>query len=215
MFEDRFQAGRELANLLDKYKNDPDVLILALPRGGVELGSEISKRLNLPLDVVMVRKIGHRNYPEYAIGAVAEDESAVYNEREATLADGNWLKKAEEEARELIKKRVKFYFESKTNRKNIKSKIAILVDDGIATGFTMEVAVRAVKNKGAKKIIVAVPVAPPDSVAKLKELANEVIVVDDPKNFLGAVGSHYYSFNQVSDDEVKALLKNTNSSFKK
>jgi predicted phosphoribosyltransferase len=207
MFDNRKKAGEELAGLLNKYKNHPNAIVLALPRGGVVLGSEVAKRLNLPLDVVMVRKIGQKNYPEYAIGAVAENEPAIYNEREVLLADNSWLKKAEEQARELIKERIKLYFGEERKRERVKNKIAILVDDGIATGFTMESALIAVKNKGAKKIVAAIPVAPLDTIARLKQLADEVIVADNPKNFLGAVGSHYYEFEQVSDDEVVRLLK--------
>ncbi len=211
MFEDRFQAGRKLADLLFSYKNDPAAVILALPRGGVEIGSEISKILKLPLDVVMVRKIGHAYHPEYAIGAIAEGQKAIYNEREATLFEQKWLKQAEKKALDLIKKRIELYFGSETRRINIKDKTAIIVDDGIATGFTMGIAVKAVKDKGAKKVIVAVPVAPADSIKRLEGLTDEVIVGENPEDFLGAVGSHYYNFDQVSDDEVKTLLKSAKS----
>ena len=209
MFEDRLQAGKKLASLLEKYKDSKNALVLALPRGGVVLGAEISKHLNLPLDIIMVRKLGHKNYPEYAIGALAENEPAIYNQREALLAGEVWLKEEEEKARKLMNDRIQLYFGDRPKRKKIENKTAILVDDGIATGFTMQVAISATKNNSAKKIVVAIPVAPTDSISRLKQSVDEVVVADDPKNYLGAVGSHYYRFDQVNDDEVKRLLKNS------
>jgi predicted phosphoribosyltransferase len=171
------------------------------------LGAEVAKELKAPLGLVLVRKIGHPGYAEYAIGALAEGEKPVYNEDEVASIDDHWLKQAETTARELIEHRRDLYYGEDFEPPVVTDKTVILVDDGVATGLTMEAAVKAMRNKKAKRIIVAVPVAPRDSVDHLEAIADEAIVLDNPDSFLGAVGSHYMEFEQVDDEEVRALLR--------
>lgn len=210
MFQDRKEAGQKLAKKLREFAGSSTV-VLALPRGGVVLGVEVAKELKAPLDVAMVRKIGHPLYVEYAIGAVAESEAPVYNKIELGAVDKKWTEKVEKDARNLMKSRRELYFGKNKKPINVTGKTVILVDDGIATGLTMKAAVLAIRNKKAKKIIVAVPVAAEDSIAMLKAMADEVVVLADPKAFLGAVGSHYKIFSQVDDEEVKALFESINN----
>ena len=205
-YANRQKAGKSLSKALKRFRGG-DVVVLALPRGGIVLGAEVAKDLKAPLGLILVRKIGHPSYPEYAIGAVAEDEKPVYNESEVVALDKTWLKKAEASARQLIEQRRKLYYGGDFVPPEIAGKVVIVVDDGIATGLTMEAAVRAAKHKHPKKLIVAVPVAPHESVGTLESLADEVIVLDNPDNFMGAVGSHYMEFGQVGDEEVKILLR--------
>lgn len=206
---DRRDAGKRLANVLRHFKGK-DTLVLALPRGGVVLGVEVAKKLQAPLDVVLVRKIGHPAYAEYALGALAEGEKPIYNESEVEVIDKNWLKEAEASARKLIRQRRKLYYDDAFSSPAVKGKTVILVDDGIATGLTMNAAVLAMRKKQAKRVIVAVPVAPRDSVDALEAIADEVVVLDNPEDFLGAVGSHYNEFDEVNDEEVRALLREAN-----
>lgn len=208
-YANRQVAGQLLAEALRRFASD-DVVVLALPRGGVVLGAEVARELEAPLDVVLVRKISHPSSPEYAIGAVVEDEPPVYNESEAAIINDGWLTQAEASARQLIERRRKLYYSADLPPPDIAGKTVIIVDDGIATGLTMEAAVRAVRNKHPKQIIVAVPIASAESVAELEDLADEVVVLDKPESFLGAVGSHYTEFEQVDDEEVKELLWEAN-----
>lgn len=211
---DRHDAGQRLAEALRRFAGS-DVVVLALPRGGVVLGAEVAKELEAPLDVVLVRKISHPSSPEYAIGAIVEDEPPVYNENEAAAIDDGWLTRAEAAARQLIERRRKLYYSQDLPPPGIAGKTVIIVDDGIATGLTMEAAVRAVRNKHPKQIVVAVPVASAESVTELEGLADEVIVLDKPESFIGAVGSHYLEFEQVDDKEVKELLWEANYGLRK
>lgn len=205
MFEDRTDAGQQLAKELLRFKGSESV-VLALPRGGIVLGVEVARALDIPLGILLVRKISHPHFSEYAIGAVAENEQPIYNEQERAEVDRAWLEKAESEARELMAQRRALYYGSHDQPPDMAGKTAILVDDGIATGLTMEAAARALRSK-AKHVVVAVPVAPPDAITMLRGVADEVIVLRDPTTFLGAVGSHYKRFEQVTDDEVKDLLR--------
>lgn len=204
MFTDRQQAGKLLAQALGRFKND--VVVLALPRGGVALGAVVARALHAPLDVVLVRKIGHPAYPEYAIGAVVLGQEPVFADKEVASLDKTWLKRAVADEQQENQRRREFYYDDGSAPAKLKNKTAIIVDDGIATGLTMEAAIRAVKTQSPKRVVVAVPVAPSDSLAMLQKLA-EVVVLDHPENFMGAVGSHYYSFPQVENDEVKSMLK--------
>ena len=206
---DRQDAGKRLAQVLRHFKGD-DVVVLALPRGGIVLGAEVAKELRAPLGLVLVRKIGHPSYSEYAIGAVAEGEKPVYNENEIAGIDEEWLKEAEASAKKLIEHRRELYYGEDLVPPEVSGKTVILVDDGIATGLTMEAAVRAIQNKHPKRVLVAVPVAAQESVDTLESIADEVVVLDDPESFLGAVGAHYQQFDQVDDEEVKSLFRKVN-----
>lgn len=204
MFKDRTEAGRKLAGALKPYANQHPV-ILALPRGGIVLGATIAKLLQAPLDLVLVKKIGHPFDPEYAIGAVAEEGEPIFEPTEAAALDKTWLERAVQEAREIIAARRSLYLGG-NEPLALKDKIVILVDDGVATGLSMQAAIQAVRQQKPKRIVIAVPVAPTDTLAKLHLLVDEIVVLLPPEDFLGAVGSHYTYFPQVSDQEVISLL---------
>lgn len=205
MFIDRQDAGKKLAEKIAHYTGT-DAVVFALPRGGVVIGAEVAQALALPLDIIAVRKIGHPFTPEYAIGIVDEHGAAILNETETKAVDQGWLAR-ETEAQKMEAKRRSVLYRGGRASGIITGKTAIIVDDGIATGLTMRLAVRAIKQQNAKKIVVAVPVAPPDSIKMLKdEGADEVIVIEPPKDYLGAVGIHYVQFEQVEDDEVVKLM---------
>ena len=206
MFNDRKDAGQKLARKLSAYR-EQDAVVLALPRGGAVPGYEIAEALGLPLDIVVVRKVGHPDNPEYALCAVDETGMRLCNEAEAAAVDQTWL--AEETVRQVreAKRRVAVY---RGGRKPIliAGKTALIVDDGIATGLSMRLAVRSVRAQGTKRVVVAVPVAPPEALRDLlKEGADDIIVLVPPEEFLGAVGSHYLRFDQITDDEVIALMQ--------
>jgi len=205
MFQNREEAGRELAKKLEQY-HGADAVVLALPRGGVAVGREIARELDLPLDIVVTRKIGHPDNPEYAICAVDEGGMLLCNEAEKNLLNEKWLK--DEIGRQIkeAKRRTRVYRDGKKPAE-IREKTAIIVDDGIATGLTMRLAVMAVKKQMPKRVIVAVPVAPMEVVEELERDADEVIVLSPPAEFAGAVGAHYREFEQVEDNTVVQFLE--------
>ncbi|MBI5405836.1 phosphoribosyl transferase [Candidatus Kaiserbacteria bacterium] len=205
MLTDRKDAGEQLAKKLETYAG-ADVVVLALPRGGVVVGYEIARALSLPLDIVIVRKIGHPSNPECAVGAVGEDGTPLLSE-EAAMVDQALLRAEIASERKEAKRRGAIYREGRS-APNVAGKTVIIADDGIATGLTMQLALRAVKTQKPKKVIVAVPVAPPDAFPVLKrEGADETIVLEPPETFRGAVGAHYERFGQIQDAEVLRLLR--------
>ena len=203
MFKNREDAGKRLADKLARYRGQ-DAIVLALPRGGVVVGYEVAQVLHLPLDIVVSRKVGHPANPEYAICAVDEKGMLLCN-KDADTVDQQWLKQEVERQRKEARRRVQAY-RGKREPEAIAGKIAILVDDGIATGLTMRLAVAAVKKQNPKKIIIAVPVAPGGAVLEFQKDADEVVLVDEG-DFFGAVGAHYEEFEQVVDSEVVNLLQ--------
>ncbi|HET7673501.1 MAG TPA: phosphoribosyltransferase family protein [Candidatus Saccharimonadales bacterium] len=203
---DRTDAGKKLASALNRFKGK-DAVVLALPRGGIVLGAVIARKLEVPLGLILVRKISHPYSPEYAIGAVVEDEEPVFNESESLYADRKWLDTAVASARELINRRRELYYGDDFHPPEVAGKTVIIVDDGIATGLTMTASVKAMRSKHAGRVVVAVPVASSDSVEGLEALADEVIVLDNPNAFMGAVGVHYRHFDQVEDKQVKKILR--------
>lgn len=205
LFADRAEAGKLLAEKLTHYMY-PDAVVLALPRGGVILGAEIARALGFPLDIIAVRKIGHPSAPEYAIGAVDEHGTVILNEQEAASMDPEWLKEEIAREREEAERRALVY---RDDRKPIyiPGKSVILVDDGIATGLTMRLAAHTIKKQHPEKIVVAVAVAPSETIDELNEAGMEVITLLPPAEFLGAVGAHYISFPQVTDEEVIRALQ--------
>lgn len=205
MFEDREEAGRQLAKRLEQYRGK-NAVVLALPRGGVVVGYEIAKALKLPLDIVVTGKIGHPENPEYAICAVDEKGMLLCNEAEKKLISQKWLGEEVERQRKEALRRLKLY-KGENKTLNIKGKTAIITDDGIATGLTMRLAVMAVKAQKPEHIIVAVPVAPGEIAEELKREIDELIVLLPPEKFAGAVGAHYNKFEQVTDEEVIKLFK--------
>ncbi|OGG69455.1 hypothetical protein A3F27_00960 [Candidatus Kaiserbacteria bacterium RIFCSPHIGHO2_12_FULL_53_13] len=205
MFKDRSDAGKQLAGKLMQY-SAKDAVVLALPRGGVVTGYEVAKALKLPLDIVVVRKVGHPNNPEYAVCAVNEKGMRLCNEGEAAVIDMAWLTEETLRQKQEAQRRVELY---RGNRKQagVRGKTAIIVDDGVATGLSIRVATRATKAQKPGRIVIAVPVASSEAVRELRaEGADEVIVLEPPEEFLGAVGAHYLRFPQVEDDEVIKLL---------
>lgn len=204
MFRDRNDAGEQLARVLKKY-GEEDAVVIALPRGGVVVGERIARALGLPLDICAVRKIGHPNNQEYALCAVDEHGTMLCDEA-ATPVDPAWISSERQKQAEEAKRRASLYRGGRMAR-SLKNKIAIIVDDGIATGLTMRLAVQVVKEQKPLRIVAAVPVAPEDSVRSLKKEADEIIVLESPAEFLGAVGAHYERFEQVGDAEVIRLLE--------
>lgn len=204
MFKDRADAGRQLAERLAHYRNTGAV-VLALPRGGVVVGYEIAHALDVPLDIVVTRKIGHPNNPEYAICAVDESGILLCNEVERASVDATWLKHETKRQQDEAQRRSSVYRKGKAPA-IIGGKTAIITDDGIATGLTMRLAIAAVQAQHPARIVVAVPVAPSDVVGIIQREADELIVLEPPEEFLGAVGAHYERFDQTRDEEVIRLL---------
>lgn len=204
---DRRDAGKQLAAHLAEYENDPDVIVLALPRGGVPVGYEIATALHAPLDVFIVRKLGVPGHAELAMGAIATGDVVVYNEHIVKQLN---ITKAEIQA-VIAKEKAELARREKVYRGNkppitLAGKTVILVDDGIATGASMHAAINALKKLDAARIIVAVPVAPPEACEVLAPLVAEFICPLQPPDF-AAVGYWYQDFTQTEDDEVRELLK--------
>lgn len=204
-FKDRTQAGKKLAQKLAQI-NDRNVVIYALPRGGVVLGYEVAKALGAPLSLVMPRKIGHPQNPEYAICAVTESGVMVCNQQELKSLDNKWLEQQRIEQVAEAKRRRQIYL-SGAPPISAQAKTALLVDDGVATGLTMRAAIKDIRAQKPRKLIVAVPVVPADTAAAIKEEADELIAIYTPQLFSGAVGAYYDQFNQVEDETVINLLK--------
>lgn len=206
-FKNRQDAGQQLAGKLGKYKGDPDVIIIGLPRGGVVTAAEVAKELKVPLDIVVPRKIGAPGNPEFAIGAIAEDGEGIINQETVDMlgVTKEYIEETIAEEKEEAQRRLKAYRGDRASL-DLKGKTAILVDDGIATGSTMRAAVLSAKAKGAKKIVVAVPVTAGDSKAKIEAEVDEFVCLDVPI-FFGAVGAFYEEFSQTEDEEVIDILK--------
>jgi putative phosphoribosyl transferase len=205
-FKNRQDAGDQLGHLLNKYKNTA-VVVYALPRGGVPVAAEISKFLTAPLDLMFAHKIGHPNHLEFAIAAISESGHMVGPSSEWLLSLGNeWLKIEKEHQIKEIKRKREKYLKGREEI-SVKNKIAILVDDGMATGLTMQVGIKELKDREPKKIVVAVPVAPKSTADLIRTLVDEFVGNEiDDDNFLGAVGAYYEEFNQVEDEEVVEIL---------
>lgn len=209
-YVDRKDAGVILANYLVEYTNKPNVLILALPRGGVPVAFEIAKALSLPLDVFIVRKLGHPDNEEFAMGAIASGGVTFFNEGliQQTELDLNRMQPViERETKELLRREVLY----RGNRPypNLRDKTVILVDDGIATGSTMRAAIQALRTQKTGDIVIATPVAALSTCKELAPLVDKIICPLQPLQFY-AVGLWYESFPQTSDEEVIALLKTYN-----
>jgi predicted phosphoribosyltransferase len=200
IFESRTHAGILLADKLRKFKKS-NAAVYALPRGGVVIGAEIAKALNIPLDLIVSRKIGHPTYPEYAIGAITEHGERAFNCTEVRLVDPQWLQNAIEEQFKEAKRRRKLYMAGKTEIL-AKDRIAIIVDDGIATGYTMQAAIEDIRKQGPASIVIAVPVVPREKAQFFSAIVDEFIALDIPKTYAGAVGAYYLSFPQLTDEDV-------------
>lgn len=204
MFRDRKDAGLQLAKKLAKYRAG-NAIVLALPRGGVVAGYEIARALELPLDIAVVRKVGHPLSPEYAICAVDERGTLLCNEQEAASVDRAWLKAEIERQKREALRRIAVY-RGKREPISLAGKIAIIVDDGVATGLTIRLAIASVKVQKPARAIVAVPVVSAEAARDIMQTADQLVFLEPPEDFLGAVGAHYEEFEQVGDEEVIQLL---------
>jgi len=205
MFNDRHDAGVQLAEKLRAYV-DADAIVLALPRGGVPVGYEVAKALALPLDIFAVRKIGHPHAPEFAIGAVDSEGRTLFADAEITSVDPQWLKgEVEQECAEA--KRCANVYRSGQRELDVSGKTIIIVDDGVATGLTLRLAIASLREKKPRHIVAAIPVIPQDAREQIVTEADEVVAVLIPESFVGSVGAYYEQFEQVEDQEVIQLLK--------
>jgi len=205
-FANRTEAGRLLAEKLEKYANRNDVIVFGLPRGGVPVAYEVAKRLHVPLDVFIVRKLGVPGFEELAAGAIASGSVRVLNEdvmRAIPYGDAAIEAVTAKETVEL-QRREQIYREGRP-APDLRGNVVMLVDDGLATGATMRAAVKALRQSGAAKIVVAVPVGPPDTCREIAQEADETICLSTPE-FFQAVGQYYEDFSQTSDDDVRKLL---------
>jgi putative phosphoribosyl transferase len=205
-FTDRIDAGKRLASMLKDFTGKNGV-VLAIPRGGVVVGFEIAKALNLQLDVIIPRKIGSPENPELAIGAVAEDGTTILDNQliKYLAVSKEYVVIETQRQKHEIGRRLKLYRQD-ASYPNIKGFDVIIVDDGIATGSTMKAALASVRNRGASSVTVAVPVGPPSTIEELNELADRVVCLYTPEYFQ-AIGEFYNDFSQTPDEEVIRLLR--------
>jgi len=209
-FRDRAEAGRILARELGRYRADPNVVVLALPRGGVPVGFELARALEAPLDVFVVRKLGAPGHEELAIGAIASGGTRVLNEhvvREFGLDEGAIARAAATEQEEL--ERREHAYRGDRGPVEVEGRTVILVDDGLATGATMRAAALALRARNPERLVVAVPVAAAQTCEEFRGDVDEVVCAVTPEPFL-AVGAWYQDFSQTSDDEVRDLLERAN-----
>ena len=205
MFKDRLDAARQLSKALAKYQGQ-NPLVLAIPRGGVPMGAWIAQALNGQLDVVLVRKLRAPFEPEVAIGAVDETGLAYLSPYAATLGlDPQYVKDEIKLQMKTIKARRKQYSQARAPVE-VKGRVVIVVDDGLATGATMMSALKATRQKQPRHLVCAIPVASPDALAKIKPLADEITCLSVPEDFM-AVAQFYRQFPQVDDEQVFAFLK--------
>lgn len=208
MFINREEAANLLAEKLLKYKNS-DGVILAVPRGGVPLGYVLSKKLNLPLDLVMTKKIGHPASPEYAIGSVSL-HGRILSEHARGISE-HYIEEQTQKLRQQMLQKLKIY-DGRRKQYELKNKNVILVDDGIATGSTLMAAIEIIRTRHPKKIIIAVPVSPVDTARTISSMVDEFICLLTPDNFQG-VGQFYEDFSQVRDEEVIDFLRQNEKLF--
>lgn len=205
MFTDRKDAGRQLLKELERFRNESP-LILAVPRGGVIIAHEIIKELGLEWDLIIPHKIGAPHNKEVAVGAVSYDGSYFTDQNYVAMLGISDRYIEEEAAFQLdeIKRRMREY-KGTDDFPDVRDRTVIIVDDGIATGFTILAAIKSVRKQGANKVIIAVPVAPKDTVERLSREVNEVICLEVPDEFY-AVGMHYTNFSEVADEEISTIM---------
>lgn len=206
LFYDRKDAGERLAKQLQGYAKRSDAIVLALPRGGVPVAFEVAKALQLPLDVFLVRKLGTPGQEELAMGAIASDNIEVLNEDiiQQLRIPREMIDRVKAEQEAVLEERNRRYRGDRPAPK-IKDQTVILIDDGIATGATIRVAIKAIKKLGCRHLIVAVPVAPESTIQQLRNEVDEIYCLETPEPFF-AIGNWYENFSQTSDEEVQSLL---------
>jgi predicted phosphoribosyltransferase len=205
IYKNRTDAGKSLSLALIKYTSS-HTIILTLPRGGVVVACEVAQALNAPLSLVIAQKIGHPLSPEYAIAAINKDGLCIENEIEIHNVSHSWFEKEKKlKQKEAQRRYVKYLLGRK--RMCLKNKNVIIIDDGIATGLTMQCAIEEVRREKPKTIIVAAPVISSHTAQKMRQLVDEVIALQEPISF-SAVGQYYEEFFQVTDDEVINILRN-------
>jgi len=214
IFTDRAEAGRLLANELRDYRGK-DVVVFALPRGGIPVAREIAHALHAPMDLLVVRKLGVPSQPELAMGAIMDGDPpiVVRNDNVIRLAwvSGEVFNQTCERELTEVRRRRRRYLGDKPPV-DVAGRNAIIVDDGIATGSTVKAALLGLRKRSPSKIVIAVPVAAPDSIAALSSLADDVVCLEMPEGF-GAIGNFYTHFRQLSDDEAVALLGDVEPAF--
>ena len=207
-FKNRTEAGRKLARALGEYRGK-NVVVYGLPRGGVVVAYEIAKYLHVPLDLLSVCKIGHPDSPEYAVGVVAQDGCTLFNEKEVALLDTVWLEHERNEKRKEAQRRQALYSGGREPI-SAQGKIAILVDDGVATGLTVKVGILELIHQNPKNIIIAVPICPKTFADEIKKEGHDCVALDTPPLDTDAVSAYYDEFPQVADEEVIRLMSQVN-----
>ncbi len=203
MFKDRYDAGEQLAKALGAYAGRDDVVILAIPRGALQIGKVLHERLKAPLDIIVTKKIPHPMSEEFAIGAVGPGGEFFIN----PMSDASPLYIEEQRKRLAAAVEEKYErYRGKTPRPALRGKTVVIVDDGIATGSTMLAAIHVIRKQKPKRIVVAVPVGPTDTVALIAKEADEMVCLLRPEYFF-AIGQFYERFDQVEDDEAIRILK--------
>ncbi len=204
MFKDRFDAANQLAKVLKKYKNKKNHVIIAIPRGALEIGYVLAQELKIPLDVLFSKKIGAPGQPELAIGAVSLEDELIDTSTTLSSVLKEYIETEKKKIREILKQREQSYRKGKKPI-HLKNKIVIVIDDGIATGTTLLMTVKLIKKQQPKKIIVAVPVAPPSVIKKIKKEVDEMICLLESEHFF-SVGQFYEHFPQIEDERAIELL---------
>jgi len=207
-FKDRSDAGRKLARALVQYK-DQEPVVLALPRGGVPVAAEVAAALRAPLDLILVRKVGVPFQPELAMGAVVDGGAPLIVRNEDVIGitgidESEFKAVCDAELAEIERRRQRYI--GSRDRVEVGGHTAIVIDDGVATGATTRAALRATRLRKPSRLVLAVPVAPTDTIAALRSEVDEIVCLEDYE-FFGAIGAYYANFTQVSDEEVIAILK--------
>jgi len=204
MFSDRHEAGIKLASALEKFRGKKDFVVIGIPRGGVVVAWEVARYLHAPLDVVVIKKLGYPGNPEFALGATSPDTFYINPELAESVPKDyidEELRTKQREARERVDT-----LKGSRRQVDLVGKTVIVVDDGVATGASMIIALNVIRKMKPSSIVVAIPVAPPDTVKQLRKFADEVATILQPASFF-AIGQFYDDFTQIEDEEVKRLLQ--------
>lgn len=207
IFKDRTEAGKQLGERLGNYRNKPEVLVLGLPGGGIVVAREVARALRCPLDILIVRKIRFPGKPELAVGAISETGPRVLNQEIITgyAVTGEYLERESVRQKEEIERRINLYRGGR-GMTSVSGKTVILVDEGVATGASIKVAIWSLKRESTARLVVALPVASQEAQRELAEAADELLCLQAPAHFT-AVRDFYLDFAPVNDDEVAVILK--------